>query len=458
METVEKRGGFSGRLGFLLATAGAAVGLGNLWRFPYLAEQYGGGIFLLVYLILVVTFGVVMLITELAIGRRTGKSCFDALMDLCDKYPIIGWIAMLVPAIIVPYYCVIGGWVTKYFADYATGNGSDLAANGFFGSFTQMDLGGLFDSPVPWFLIYALLTIVVVVFGVEKGIERLSKVLMPALFVLLIAICVYMLTIPGISDGLAYYLVPDFDKLSFSTLAGAVSQLFYSLSIAMGISIAYGSYMRKQDNIEKSAYTVALTDTSVAFLSGLMIVPAFVLFSGSSEGMTSGFGLLFTTMPQVFDVMPGGEFVGIAFFLLAMFAALTSSIALMEAVVSVLKDHWHMTRVRACLIVSAVILVLGMLACLGEGPLSFIEPLGMTFLAFFDFITNSVMMPIVALITCILIGYVVKTKYVVEEVESSGCEFRIKTVYGFMIKYVCPVILVIILVVGILGGLGIYTI
>ncbi len=458
METVEKRGGFSGRLGFLLATAGAAVGLGNLWRFPYLAEQYGGGIFLLVYLILVVTFGVVMLITELAIGRRTGKSCFDALMDLCDKYPIIGWIAMLVPAIIVPYYCVIGGWVTKYFADYATGNGSDLAANGFFGSFTQMDLGGLFDSPVPWFLIYALLTIVVVVFGVEKGIERLSKVLMPALFVLLIAICVYMLTIPGISDGLAYYLVPDFDKLSFSTLAGAVSQLFYSLSIAMGISIAYGSYMRKQDNIEKSAYTVALTDTSVAFLSGLMIVPAFVLFSGSSEGMTSGFGLLFTTMPQVFDVMPGGEFVGIAFFLLAMFAALTSSIALMEAVVAVLKDHWHMTRVRACVIVSAVILVLGMLACLGEGPLSFIEPLGMTFLAFFDFITNSVMMPIVALITCILIGYVVKTRYVVEEVESSGCEFKIKTVYGFMIKYVCPVILVIILVVGILGGLGIYTI
>ena len=458
METVEKRGGFSGRLGFILATAGAAVGLGNLWRFPYLAEQYGGGIFLLVYLILVVTFGVVMLITELAIGRRTGKSCFDALMDLCDKYPIIGWIAMLVPAIIVPYYCVIGGWVTKYFADYATGNGSDLAANGFFGSFTQMDLGGLFDSPVPWFLIYALLTIVVVVFGVEKGIERLSKVLMPALFVLLIAICVYMLTIPGISDGLAYYLVPDFDKLSFSTLAGAVSQLFYSLSIAMGISIAYGSYMRKQDNIEKSAYTVALTDTSVAFLSGLMIVPAFVLFSGSSEGMTSGFGLLFTTMPQVFDVMPGGEFVGIAFFLLAMFAALTSSIALMEAVVAVLKDHWHMTRVRACVIVSAVILVLGMLACLGEGPLSFIEPLGMTFLAFFDFITNSVMMPIVALITCILIGYVVKTRYVVEEVESSGCEFRIKTVYGFMIKYVCPVILVIILVVGILGGLGIYTI
>ena len=455
METVEKRGGFSGRLGFILATAGAAVGLGNLWRFPYLAEQYGGGIFLLVYLILVVTFG--MVITELAIGRRTGKSCFDALMDLCDKYPIIGWIAMLVPMIIVPYYCVIGGWVTKYFADYAVGAGSDLAGAGFFDQFISMDLGGVFDSPLPWFLIYAFLTIVVVVFGVEKGIERMSKILMPALFVLLIAICVYMLTIDGISEGLKYYLVPDFDKLSFSTLAGAVSQLFYSLSIAMGITIAYGSYMRKQDNIEKSAYTVALTDTTVAFLSGLMIVPAFVLFSGSTD-MTSGFGLLFTTMPQVFGTMPGGEVVGIAFFLLAMFAALTSSIALMEAVVSVLRDHWHMTRFRACVIVSIGILILGLLSCLGFGPLNAVAPFGMSFLEFFDFITNSVMMPIVALITCILVGYVVKSKFVIDEVESSGCEFRIKTIYPYMIKYVCPVILAIILVVGVLGGMGIYTI
>ena len=266
-----------------------------------------------------------------------------------------------------------------------------------------------------------------------------------------------MLTIDGISEGLKYYLVPDFDKLSFSTLAGAVSQLFYSLSIAMGITIAYGSYMRKQDNIEKSAYTVALTDTTVAFLSGLMIVPAFVLFSGSTD-MTSGFGLLFTTMPQVFGTMPGGEVVGIAFFLLAMFAALTSSIALMEAVVSVLRDHWHMTRFRACVIVSIGILILGLLSCLGFGPLSAVAPFGMSFLEFFDFITNSVMMPIVALITCILVGYVVKSKFVIDEVESSGCEFRIKTIYPYMIKYVCPVILAIILVVGVLGGMGIYTI
>ncbi len=456
METAETRGGFSSRLGFILATAGAAVGLGNLWRFPYLAEEYGGGIFLLVYLILVVTFGVAMLITELAIGRRTGKSCFDALMDLCGKHPVIGWVATLVPLIIVPYYCVIGGWVTKYFADYAVGSGSDLATDGFFSAFSSMSLDGLFDSPVPWFLIYAGLTILVVVFGVEKGIERISKILMPALFVILIAICVYMLTLPGISEGLSYYLTPDFDKLSFKTIAGAMGQLFYSLSIAMGITIAYGSYMRKQENIEKSAYTIALTDTSVAFLAGLMVVPAVIVFGGGN--ITSGPGLMFQTMPLVFDTMPAGDAVGAAFFLLTLFAALTSSIALMEAVVSVLRDRWHIPRVRACAIVGILIIALGMLSCLGYGPLDAIQPLGMAFLDFFDFITNSVMMPLVALITCVLIGYVVKTRYVVEEVESSGCEFRTKSLYHVMVRYVCPVFMVLILAVGVAGAFGIYTI
>lgn len=456
METAETRGGFSSRLGFILATAGAAVGLGNLWRFPYLAEEYGGGIFLLVYLILVVTFGVAMLITELAVGRRTGKSCFDALMELAGKHPIIGWVATLVPLIIVSYYCVIGGWVTKYFADYIVGSGSDLASSGFFGDFFAAALPGLFDSPVPWFLIYAGLTIVVVLFGVEKGIERISKILMPALFVILVAICAYVLTLPGISEGLSYYLTPDFDKLSFKTIAGAMGQLFYSLSIAMGITIAYGSYMRKQENIEKSAYTIALTDTSVAFLAGLMVVPTVVVFGGGN--ITSGPGLMFQTMPIVFESMPAGDAVGAAFFLLTFIAALTSSIALLEAVVAVLKDRWNIQRVRACLIVGLLVIALGMLSCLGYGPLDMIQILGMPFLDFFDFITNSVMMPLVALITCILVGWVVKTRYVTEEVESSGCRFRTKPLYHVMVRYVCPIFMVLILIVGVTGAFGIYTI
>ena len=455
METVEKRGGFSGKLGFILATAGAAVGLGNLWRFPYLAEQYGGGIFLLVYLILVVTFGVVMLITELAIGRRTGKSSFDALMDLCDKYPIIGWVAMLVPMIIVPYSCVIGGWVTKYFVEYMSGMGSELANGTFFGDFTSAALPGVFDSPVIWFVIYAVLTVAVVAFGVQKGVERMSKILLPALLVLLVGICVYMLTVDGIADGLKYYLVPDFGDFSMKTVLGAMGQLFYSLSLAMGIMITYGSYMRKNVDIEKSAYTICLMDTCVAFLSGLMIVPAVVVFIG--PGLSSGFGLMFETMPLVFESMPAGHVIGAVFFLLAMFAAWTSSISLAETAVSIFKDRWHWRRSTACVVCLLMILCLGILSCLSFGPLSGVTLLGMGFLEFFDFITNSVLMPIAAIITCIIVGYVVKTKFVVDEIEESG-RFRLKPVYNLLIMVVCPVFMTLILVSGLLSYFGIYTI
>ncbi len=454
--TAEARGSFSGRMGFLLATAGSAVGLGNLWRFPYLTEQYGGGIFLFVYLVLLATFGVAMMITELAIGRRTGKSCFDALMDLNDKHPIIGWIAVLVPIIIVPYYCVIGGWVSRYFFGYATGGADQLASEGFFEGFMSMAVDGLVNTPVIWFLIYACLTIFIVVLGVKRGIEGVCKILMPALFVLLIAICIYMLTIPGIEEGLSYYLVPDFSKLSFKTVAGAMGQLFYSLSIAMGITITYGSYMRKKENIEKSAYTVAFTDAFVAFLAGFMVVPAVILFS--DVGISSGPGLMFSTMPLVFQEMPAGEIVGTAFFALALFSALTSSMALMEAVVSVIRDRWHITRLKACALCGAIIVLVGLLSCTGYGPLSFIQPLGMCFLDFFDFLTNSILMPVVALITSILVGYVVSTRYVIDEVESSGCEFRTKNLYTFVIKYLSPVVMIIILAVGILSAMGVYTI
>ena len=244
MEHAASRGSFSGRLGFILAAAGSAVGLGNLWRFPYLAEQYGGGAFLVTYLVLVITFGVALMITEIAIGRRTGKSCIDAFLDLGEKYKVIGWIIAIIPLIIVPYYCVIGGWVTKYFVEYMSGMGSNLANGTFFGDFTSAALPGVFDSPVIWFVIYAVLTVAVVAFGVQKGVERMSKILLPALLVLLVGICVYMLTVDGIADGLKYYLVPDFGDFSMKTVLGAMGQLFYSLSLAMGIMITYGSYAR----------------------------------------------------------------------------------------------------------------------------------------------------------------------------------------------------------------------
>lgn len=455
MEHAASRGSFSGRLGFILAAAGSAVGLGNLWRFPYLAEHYGGGAFLVTYIILVVTFGVALMITEIAIGRRTGKSCIDAFLDLGEKYKVVGWIIAIIPLIIVPYYCVIGGWVTKYFVEYMAGMGSELANGSFFGDFMSASMTGVFDSPVTWFAIYAVLTVAVVAFGVQKGVERMSKILLPGLLVLLVGICLYMLTVDGISEGLSYYIVPNFDDFSMKTVLGAMGQLFYSLSLAMGIMITYGSYMRKNVDIEKSAYTICLMDTCVAFLSGLMIVPAVVVFIG--PGMGDGFGLMFETMPLVFETMPAGHIVGAVFFLLAMFAAWTSSISLSETAVSIFRDRWNWRRSVACIACLVLIFGLGILSCLGFGPLSGITILGMTFLEFFDFITNSVLMPIAAIVTCIIIGYFVKTKFVTEEVESSG-RFRLKPIYNALVMVVCPLFMAIILVTGLLDYFGIYTI
>ena len=456
MEHAASRGGFSSRMGFILAAAGSAVGLGNLWRFPYLAEQYGGGIFLLIYLILVIVFGVSLMITELAIGRRTGKSCIDAFLDLGEKYKVIGWFIALIPIIILPYYCVIGGWVTKYFVEYTVGAGSELANGTYFTDFMSASMGGVFDSPLTWFLIYALLTILVVVFSVEKGVERVSKILMPALFLLLIGMCVYMMTLPGIGDGLTYYLVPNLDDFSMKTVLGALGQLFYSLSLAMGIMITYGSYMRKQVNIERSAQTICLMDTSVAFLSGLMVVPAVVLFS--DVGLSSGPGLMFNTMPLVFDSMPAGHVIGAVFFLLTLFAALTSSISLAETVVSIFKDRWKWKRLFACGVCFVIMMVLGVLSVFGYGPLDGIQPLGMAFLDFFDFITNSVMMPISALVICIMVGYILKPRFVIEEVETEGHRFQMKTAYPYLVKFVCPLFMAIILVMGLLSYFGVYSI
>ena len=456
MEHASSRGGFSGKIGFILAAAGSAVGLGNLWRFPYLAEEYGGGIFLLVYLVLVITFGVALMTTEIAVGRRTGKSCIDAFLDLGEKYRPIGWLIALIPIIIVPYYCVIGGWVTKYFVEYAVGDGGLLASGGFFNDFMTSSMTGAFDSPMTWFVIYAALSVAVVAFSVQKGVERISKVLMPTLFILLIAICVYMLTLPSITEGLSYYLIPDLGQFSMKTVLGAMGQLFYSLSLSMGIMITYGSYMRKHVNIEKSAQTICLMDTSVAFLSGLMVVPAVVMFSG--VGLSSGPGLMFETMPLVFENMPAGHIVGAAFFLLAMFAAWTSSISLAETVISIFRDRWGWKRTLACLACLILILALGTLSCLGYGPFDFMQPLGMSFLDFFDFITNSVLMPIAALATCVIVGHVVKTRFVIEEVEQDGVTFRTKRVYSFLIRWVCPICMVLILVTGLLSYFGVYTI
>lgn len=438
---------FGSKLGFILAAAGSAVGLGNIWRFPYLAAKYGGGIFLLVYIILVCTFGFSLMVAEISLGRKTKKSVIGAYKAADKRFAFLGPIASLVPFIITPYYCVIGGWVLKYLAIFVTGQGKGSADDGtFFTGFI-----GEFLSPTVFFLIFAILTGAVVIFGVQKGIENISKILMPVLVVLTIGIAIYTMTIPGAMDGVKYYLLPNFEGFTFAqllkTIVAAMGQMFYSMSLAMGIMVTYGSYMRKEDSIEGAARQIELFDTGVAFLAGLIIVPAVFAFSGGdAAALNKGPSLMFITLPNVFASMKGGQFIGSLFFILVALAALTSSISLMETMVDIICEKFNLKRLPGTIIAFLVILVLGMLSVLGYSLWDKVTILNLQILDFFDMISNNVMMPIVALITCILIGYVVKPKFIEEEVLLGEKKFGAKGLFRVMIKYVCPVGMIVILI------------
>lgn len=454
--STKERGSFTGKLGFVLAAAGSAVGLGNIWRFPYLAAQYGGGIFLLVYVILALTFGFSLMCAEIAIGRKTGLSAIGAFKALNKKFAFIGYLESIVPVIILPYYCVIGGWVIKYFSVFVSGN-SSLAVPEYFGQFVSLPAEPLF-----WFALYLGLTAVVVLLGVEKGIEKVSKIMMPVLIVLSIIIAVYGFTLPGAMEGVKYYLLPDFSKFSVKTVLAAMGQLFYSMSLAMGIMITYGSYMKKEVRIDSAVKQIEVFDTGIAFIAGLMVIPS-VFASANATGsdvatmLVSGPGLMFKTLPSVFNQMPGGVVIGTIFFLLVIFAALTSSISLMEAVVSIIHDKFHIGRKVSLVATLIISVILGVPSSLGNGIWSHIKLIGMDFLTFFDFITNSVIMPVVALLTCIFIGYILKPKALIEEAEVSG-KFNGKALFTIVIKYFAPICIVLILVSSVLSAFGIITI
>lgn len=446
----EKRGNFTGSIGFVLAAAGSAVGLGNLWRFPYLAAQHGGGIFILIYIILAVTFGFALLMTELAIGRKTHQSAITAYSKLHKNFGFLGYLAGLVPLIILPYYCVIGGWVMKYMIVFLSGGGRKAAADGYFSGYIAQEW-----APLVFFIIYLTITVLVVMGGVQKGIERVSKFLMPVLIIITVVICIYVVTIDGAGEGLKYYLLPDFSKFSIKTLCAAMGQLFFSMSIAMGIMVSYGSYVKKEVSLTKSVNQIEIFDTAIALLAGFMIIPAVYVFSGEAGLSSGGPGLMFMTLPKVFDLMPAGQLIGALFFILVFFAAVTSSISVLEATTSMLMDKWHFSRTKACLLLFAISIVLGIPSSLGNGIWSGSTILGMDFLTFFDFMANSILMPIVALGTCILIGWVVGTKTLEEEITRNGENFPRRKLYQIMVKYVSPVFLIIILVFYTLAQFGI---
>ena len=452
MEQQHKRSAFSGKIGFVLSAAGASVGLGNIWRFPYLAAKYGGGIFLLVYILLAVTFGYTMIVAETALGRMTHKSPVSAYAHFGKGKGIRfgGWINAIIPILIVPYYSVIGGWVIKYLAEYIRGNGTKLAEDGYFGSFISNGV-----STELCFVIFCLITLAIIYAGVQNGIERVSKLMMPVLVLLSVVIAIYSVTRPGAIEGVKYFLVPNVKNFSWMTVVAAMGQMFYSLSIAMGILITFGSYMKKDTSIEGATRNVEVFDTAIAIMAGLMIIPAVFAFSGGDpDTLQAGPSLMFITIPKVFANMGLGTGVGILFFLLVLFAALTSSIALTESAVATFEDELGWGRKKSTVVIGLIMIGLGTLSSLGYGPLGFVKILGMQFLDLFDFLTNSVMMPIAAFVTSLLVSRVVGIDKIEEEICHGESKFRRKKIFVVMIKYLCPIFALIILLSSVANAFG----
>lgn len=489
----QKRSTWSNQFAFILAAAASAIGLGNLWRFPYLAAQYGGGTFILIYLILVVTLGFTLMTIEISIGRKTNQSQLTAYTTLNKKFKFLGILATIIPVVIVPYYCVIGGWVIKYFTTYCkmivNPSVNPLAdSSAFFGGFISSNFGSF-----GYGLIFILACAIVIALGVKNGIEKSNKVMMPLLFLMAIGISVYVCTLDGALDGLKYYLIPNMDCLrttdgSFSfallgkTILGAMGQMFYSLSLAMGIMITYGSYLSKTDSIEKSVRRIEIFDTLIAIIAGLMIIPVVYIYAVNNnvtpeliascggdtvaatniavkKAMSAGPGLMFVTLPNVFAGFgAAAPYIGAVFFLLVIFAALTSAISLYETCVASICDLLNMERKNATFFAFFAIAFLATFSALGYGPWADITIFKLQFLDFFDFVTNSVLMPLVAGITCIFVGWVIKTKTIEDEVEACGTPFKSRKLFVIMTKYIAPILVTIILVGEILRNTGFFKI
>ncbi|MCR4691328.1 MAG: sodium-dependent transporter [Lachnospiraceae bacterium] len=464
MEQKGSRNSFNGSIGFVLAAAGSAVGLGNIWRFPYLAAKDGGGLFLVVYLVLALTFGFTLLTTEIAVGRKTKQSPLTAYSNIKKGWGWLGGFACIVPMMIMPYYCVIGGWVLKYFLVFLTGHGQEATADDYFTGFITNQT----DSSVMMF-IFLVIVAFVIYKGVNAGIENISKIMMPILLILVIGIAVFSLKLSFTADdgtvrtgmeGFKILVIPDFTDITvkgfFTVVMDAMGQLFYSLSVAMGIMVAYGSYVKDDASLAGAINQIEIFDTAVAFLAGVMIIPAVYVFMGR-DGMSAGPGLMFVSLPKIFVQMGKlGNIIGCIFFLMVLFAAITSAVSILEAVVSSFIDKFHMSRHNATLLESVIALVLAVIVCLGYNKFYFelTLPNGAVaqILDIMDYVSNNVLMPIVAIGTCILIGWVVGPKVVLDEVEKTGRKLIRRHLYIIMIKFVAPILLAVLFLksVGIL--------
>ncbi len=461
---MDSRAQWGSKLGFILAAAGSAVGLGNIWKFPGRAYEGGGGTFLLVYLAVVLLLGVPLMMTELSVGRASQSNVVGAFTRLGHKgYSWVGWIGVLGAFIITSYYSHVGGWVLRYVFGYAFDAPQIYAEPlGYFYNMLGLHADGTTGFPTAAILFAAAfitLNAVVIIRGVEGGIEKFNKIGMPLLFVLLIVLLVRAVTLPGAQEGLAYMLSFDASKLSFSTFISALGQAFYSLSIGMAIMITYGSYLSKTENIERNTLLICGMDTLVAVLAGFIVVPAVFATIGEGE-VGKGGGFAFVSLAGVFQQMPGGRFFGVLFYLLLLFAALTSSISLIESVVAFLTERFKLPRKGATIVLCIVLFLLGCLYTCSQAayPLKgvWVDPVhGLSFPAFCDameFLTDRVMIPACAFGCCIFVGWAWKPESAVSEIRQSGARFGWAKLYGFIIRYLAPIAIMTILVLSLATG------
>ncbi|WP_417825121.1 sodium-dependent transporter [Thalassospira lucentensis] len=444
-----KREHWGSRLGFILAAAGSAVGLGNIWKFPYMAGANGGGAFLVIYLGLVFTIGLSVMLAEFVIGRMSEKNAIGAFAKLKGGlWPIIGVFGVAAAFIILSFYSVVAGWTISYMIKSVTGAlavEDPVALGDIFGTFIADT-----TSPLIFHAVFMALTVFVVLAGVGSGIERASKILMPALFALLIVLIVRSVTLPGGIEGVAFLLSPDFSKVTWSTVSDALSQAFFSLSLGMGAMITYGSYLSKKENLPGSAGWVTLLDSTVAVMAGLLILPAVFAFGFDPS---AGPGLTFITLPAVFAQMPFGAFFAFLFFLLLAIAALTSAVSILEVVVAYFVDDRGISRKSAAVIIGFVIFLLGIPSSLSMGVMGDVKIIaGKNFFDLMDFISSSLLLPIGGLFISLFVGWVVWGKAQEEIAAHNGVIPIWVGAWGVIVKFIAPIAIAFIL----LKGLGVF--
>lgn len=452
MSTTSNNRGFTSSIGAILAAAGGAVGLGNIWRFPYMLGNNGGGAFLLIYLFFVLCIGIPLLVSEFIIGRRAQKNVVGAYKLLGGKHKgwiVVGFFGLLCALLIYAFYSVVAGWTLNYIVLACSNNLMNKDPEAISQLFTGLSQGTFW--PLLYQFLFLGLTGAIVILGVQKGIEKVSKILMPALFLLLIFMCVRSLTLGnGVGEGLRFLFKPDLSKIDGQCILSALGQSFFSLSVGMGAMLTYGSYIQKDDKLIKNSIYIAGCDTFIAILAGIVIFPAVFAFGMSPE---SGAKLVYIVLPSVFNSMPGGTFFAILFFVLLGIAALTSTISLLEILVAFAVEELHWKRSTASIINTLLIFLVGAFCTLSFGPLSDWTIFGLTIFDLFDVVTADFMMPISALAMILFLGWFYPKQEVKDELTNGGTLHMNKlfNIYYFLLRYIAPAALIIILIYGIIN-------